>query len=146
MFKDNELPLFTDEDNAMMSFVDDAIVDDNSREKSWKILIVDDEPEVHKITKIVLRDYTFEGKSFEFLSAYSKQEAIEIIELHTDVALILLDVVMESEHAGLECVKYVRDKIKNSDVRITAIPNRLVLIPPTYSMRSILNHFKSVLQ
>ncbi len=118
MIKDNELPLFADDDDAIMSFVDGNVVCDDINKKSWKILIVDDEPEVHKITKIVLRDYTFEGKSFDFLSAYSKREAIEIIERNSDVALILLDVVMESEHAGLECVKYIRDKIKNTDVRI----------------------------
>ncbi len=84
----------------------------------WKILIVDDEPEIHKITTMVLKGYEFEGREFSFFHAYTSIEAIEILKSETDIALILLDVVMESEHAGLECVKTIREDLGNSDVRI----------------------------
>jgi hypothetical protein len=46
-----------------------------SIDRKWKILIVDDDPEVHKITKLVLQDFIFEGKPLEFISAYSGEEA-----------------------------------------------------------------------
>ena len=42
---------------------------------SWKVLIVDDEPEVHAVTKLALSDFSFQGKNLEFISAYSGAEA-----------------------------------------------------------------------
>lgn len=85
---------------------------------SWKILIVDDEIEIHNITKLALNDFTFENKLITFVSAFSGKEAKEIIKANTDIALILLDVVMETEEAGLEVVKYIRDILDNKIVRI----------------------------
>ena len=85
---------------------------------SWKILVVDDEAEIHNVTKLVLKDFAFEGKSITFLSAYSGEEAKALIEKHPDTALILLDVVMETDDAGLEVVKYIRDILGNLLVRI----------------------------
>lgn len=86
--------------------------------ESWKILIVDDEIEIHNITKLALNDFIFENKSITFISAFSGKEAKEIIKGNTDIALILLDVVMETEEAGLEVVKYIRDILDNKVVRI----------------------------
>jgi DNA-binding MarR family transcriptional regulator/CheY-like chemotaxis protein len=87
-------------------------------DRSWKILIVDDEAEVHTITQLALRDFAYEGKSLEFLSAYSAQEAQQLIQAHPDTAIIFLDVVMETENAGLHLVKYIRDELGNALVRI----------------------------
>ncbi|NET59693.1 MAG: adenylate/guanylate cyclase domain-containing response regulator [Symploca sp. SIO2E6] len=87
-------------------------------EESWKILIVDDEVEIHQITKLALDDFTFGGKPLTFLSAYSGAAAKELIKQHPDTALILLDVVMESDEAGLEVVKYIRNVLGNLLVRI----------------------------
>lgn len=85
---------------------------------SWKILVVDDDVEIHDITKLVLDDFTFDGKPLTFMSAYSGKEAKALIEQHPDTALILLDVVMETDDAGLEVVKYIRDVLGNLLVRI----------------------------
>ena len=84
----------------------------------WKILIVDDEEEVHQITKVVLSKFEFENQRIETISAYSGDEAIEILKNNSDIALILLDVVMESDDAGLIAVKRIRHELKNSLVRI----------------------------
>ncbi|MEO1296447.1 MAG: hypothetical protein AAFW75_11700, partial [Cyanobacteria bacterium J06636_16] len=65
-------------------------------EKSWKILIVDDEAEVHDVTKLALSDVTFEERSLTFLSAYSAAEAQAIMQAHADIAIVFLDVVMET--------------------------------------------------
>ncbi len=85
---------------------------------AWKVLLVDDEKEVHSITKIALSDFSFEDKGIEFFHAYSAREANEMIARHPDTALILLDVVMESEDAGLRVVKHVREQLRNNMARI----------------------------
>jgi DNA-binding MarR family transcriptional regulator/CheY-like chemotaxis protein len=87
-------------------------------ETSWKILIVDDEVEVHSVTRLALRDFTFAGKSLQFISAYSAQEATQLIQAHPDIAIVLLDVVMENESAGLYLVKFIREDLNNHLVRI----------------------------
>lgn len=86
--------------------------------KSWKILIVDDEEDVHSTTRLVLDDFEFEGARLEFFSAYTAEEALEIIKNDHDIAVILLDVVMETNHAGLELVRIIRGELKNRRVRI----------------------------
>jgi adenylate cyclase len=99
-------------------FAEEEEVEEKPIEASWKILIVDDEIEIHNITKLALKEFTFENKLIKFISAYSGKEAKEMIQAHPDIALILLDVVMETEEAGLEVVKYIRDILDNQIVRI----------------------------
>lgn len=80
-----------------------------------KVLIVDDEVEVHSVTKAVLSQFVFEGKKLELLSAYNGAEAIEILKKHNDVQLVLLDVVMESDDAGLIVAKKIREELKQKN-------------------------------
>lgn len=84
----------------------------------WKILIVDDEREVHTITNLVLRDFEFEGRGVEFHHAYNAREAREIIAKVPGIAVLLLDVVMESDHAGLHLVHWIREEHRDPLVRI----------------------------
>jgi response regulator RpfG family c-di-GMP phosphodiesterase len=84
----------------------------------WKVIIVDDEPEVHAVTKLALSDFTFQGKPLEFISAYSGAEAQVVIVEHPDAAIVLLDVVMETDDAGLNVARFIRDEAQNSHVRI----------------------------
>lgn len=84
----------------------------------WRILIVDDEPDVHHITKMVLANFTFDGYNLEFISAYSGKEAKELMAQNNDIAMVLLDVVMEEDHAGLEVARYIREELNNSYSRI----------------------------
>jgi response regulator RpfG family c-di-GMP phosphodiesterase len=85
---------------------------------SWKIIIVDDEPEVHAVTKLALSDFVFQDKSLEFYSAYSGEEGKQLIEQHPDAAVVLLDVVMERDDAGLQVARYIREQANNHKVRI----------------------------
>lgn len=85
---------------------------------AWKVIIADDEPEVHTVTRLVLEDFRFNDRPLKFLSAFSGEETCQLIRENPDTALLLLDVVMESEHAGLKVVKYIRDTLKNNFVRI----------------------------
>ena len=86
--------------------------------ENWKILIVDDEPEVHAVTKLALSDFNFLGRGLEFHSAFSGQEACELIEQHPDAAILLLDVVMETDDAGLKVARYIREQAQNHYTRI----------------------------
>lgn len=85
---------------------------------SWKILIADDEPEVHMLTQMVLEEHHFDNRKFEFLSAFSGAETIETLENTPDIALILLDVVMEEENSGLKVVQHIRETMGNKNIRI----------------------------
>lgn len=109
---DDEL-LFTDEaeESAMPS-------PDSSPEQFWKVLIVDDEPEVHKVTRLVFDDFVFEGKRLAFYNAYSADEARALATAHTDLAVIFLDVVMEETDSGLKYIKFIRETLENKMVRI----------------------------
>lgn len=109
--------LFHDEEGEDLLFSEDEL-ESPAIENSWKILIVDDEPEVHKVTKLALKDFTFEGKSLKFLDAYSGEEAKQLIKKDPDIAMMLVDVVMEKDNAGLEVVNYIRLSLKNDFVRI----------------------------
>jgi len=87
-------------------------------ETPWKILIVDDDKDVHTATGCILQDFMFNGRPVELHSATSVNEAKAWIDKHIDVALILLDIVMETEYAGFDIVEYIRDEMKNKIVRI----------------------------
>jgi diguanylate cyclase (GGDEF)-like protein len=91
----------------------------NSSGQTWKVLIVDDERAVHRATELALRNFTFEGKPLRFISAYSGEEGKHLItHQHQDVAIVLLDVVMETHDAGLKVARYIREDLKNKQVRI----------------------------
>lgn len=86
--------------------------------RAWKILIVDDDPDIHDVTELALTGLEFNGRGLQFLHAYSGQEARDVIAAQPDIALVLLDVVMESDHAGLDVVEYVRNVLGNRFIRI----------------------------
>ncbi|NQY93349.1 MAG: PAS domain S-box protein, partial [Campylobacteraceae bacterium] len=81
---------------------------------SWKILVADDEEAVHALTKTVLADFTYGNKTLEILSAYSGKESLELLSSNDDIVLVLLDVVMESDDAGLIVVKKLREELNNN--------------------------------
>ncbi|BAI73234.1 two-component response regulator [Azospirillum sp. B510] len=116
----DRLPASADED---LVFLDDAAPQDGAPAEEppgsrWTMLIVDDEPEVHSITKLVLSDFAYKGRKARFLSAHSAAEARRILARESDIALILLDVVMETEDAGLRLVHHIREELRNRNVRI----------------------------
>ncbi len=85
---------------------------------TWKILVVDDEEEVHLLTKMVLGDLVFNGRTVELLDAYSSNEAITILQQHDDIAVALIDIIMESDEAGLKLVRSIRNDLKDPLLRI----------------------------
>jgi sigma-B regulation protein RsbU (phosphoserine phosphatase) len=126
MFEDDELAfaddndelLFADNEQEGLFFVAEDSPPKPQPQRDWKVMIVDDEREIHNITKLSLAEFSFDGKPLAFINAYSGREAKQLIQANPDTALILLDVVMESDQAGLDVVKYIREDLKNHFVRI----------------------------
>jgi signal transduction histidine kinase/CheY-like chemotaxis protein len=84
----------------------------------WKVAVVDDDPAVHDATRFALQDFNLHGRGLELLSARSAAEGRDLMARNPDTAVVLLDVVMETEGAGLDLVQYVREKLHNETVRI----------------------------
>lgn len=91
---------------------------EDSQEEFWKVMVVDDEPQVHTVTELVLRGVVFKGKKIKFYNAYSALEAKKVLAENPDICLALVDVVMEEDDAGLRLVEYIRNIMNNSDIRI----------------------------
>ena len=97
---------------------EDTVEKQNDRYAPWKVLVVDDEEGVHQITTLALKHFNFDNRELTLLHAYSAEEALVLLKKHSDIAIVLLDVVMESEHAGLNLVKKIRRDLNNSNIRI----------------------------
>ena len=97
---------------------DEGSREGGSRQGSWKILIIDDDQGIHDVTRLALSSFEFEGRSLDFLHAYSGEEARNILRMNSDIALAVVDVVMEHEHAGLELVQYIREELDNHLIRL----------------------------
>ncbi len=99
----------------------------SDEQETWKIMIVDDDKDLHEHIKKELNDFSFDGRKLSCLSAYSSDEAKELINEHPDTSVILLEPAMESDGEGLELVEYIRGKLGNDFVRIilqTASPDK----------------------
>lgn len=105
-------------DHDVIHFLDDENDTVAARELVWRLMVIDDEPDVHRATTFALSGVKILGRPLEFLHAYSAVDAVEQLTREKDVAVILLDVVMESEDAGLELVKTVRQRLKLTELRI----------------------------
>ena len=90
---------------------------DNDAEP-WPVLVVDDEATVHLITDLVLKDLVFEDRPVRLIRALSGTEALDVHEREPEIAVILLDVVMEDLNTGLDVVQEIRDVRDDRDVRI----------------------------
>ena len=112
MSDDSDLPLFNDETGH--SQARPAAVEKHK----WKVLIVDDEQGVHDVTILALKRFQFQGRGIDFFHAYTAGQAREILEQNPDMAVALIDVVMETDDAGLKLVEFVRKQQKNFHIRL----------------------------
>ena len=87
-------------------------------EVPWKLMIIDDDEALHAVTRLTFDGYCFEQRNLKLVSAYSAEEAKLLMQKHPDTHVILLDVVMETDDAGLQFIKYVRQELNNKFVRI----------------------------
>lgn len=84
----------------------------------WKVLIVDDDEEIHQVTKLALANMRFAGRPLRFLDAYTGREGVALMRRNQDVAMVLMDVVMEDDDAGLRAIDRIRNELGNHQVRI----------------------------
>jgi response regulator RpfG family c-di-GMP phosphodiesterase len=89
-----------------------------AHKRPWKVLIVDDEKDVHIATRLAIQDIRYKDRGLELLYANSASQGYERILAHPDTALILLDVVMETDDAGLKLVHRIRNELGNHAIRI----------------------------
>ncbi|WP_158668776.1 ATP-binding response regulator [Bradyrhizobium guangdongense] len=107
-----------EQDDVLHLIDDTGTASEDSNARKWKIAVIDDDPAVHDGTRFALSDYSLNGQSLEILSAYSAAEGRKLMAEHGDIAAVLLDVIMETDVAGLELVEYIRNEIRNETVRI----------------------------
>lgn len=86
--------------------------------RDWRILVVDDDAEVHAVTRLILGKMHYKGRGIELLSAHSGIEARQVMGSQSDIAVVLLDVVMETDDAGLRLVSVIREELGNTATRI----------------------------
>lgn len=88
------------------------------KEKFWRVLVVDDDESVHQVTKLVLADAEIEHRKLIIVSAYSSKEAKDILLNDNTFCMAFVDVVMETDHAGLELVEWIRKDLQNQAIRL----------------------------
>lgn len=87
-------------------------------EGSWNVLVVDDEEQVHEITRLAFNDFVYSRKNLNFISAFSGAQAISLLKENQNIHVVLLDIIMESDSAGLEVVEFIRNTLSNRLIRI----------------------------
>jgi CheY-like chemotaxis protein len=85
---------------------------------AFRILVVDDEPDVLAVTRLSLKGLKHGGRPVELVGAATGKQAIDILRGASDIAVVLLDVVMETDTAGLDACRAIREQIGNRTVRI----------------------------
>jgi signal transduction histidine kinase len=107
-----------DQDDVLQLIEDSGRAPETSNARRWKVAVIDDDQAVHEGTRFALSDYNLNGQTLEILSAYSAAEGRTLMRAHPDIAAVLLDVIMETDAAGLDLVEFIRNEIKNETVRI----------------------------
>lgn len=108
--------LFIDDDEATPPEAAAA-----SGERGWLVLIVDDDMDVHRVTEMALRHFRFQGRPLRFVDCYRGSEALAILPTLPDLALILLDVVMEQTESGIDVARAIRDARQYDAVQIVVL-------------------------
>jgi len=104
-------------------FLDEAPADTDAPKPhasrdTWRVLIVDDDADVHSTTTFALGSLEVLGRPLEFLHAYSALDARALLAREPGIAVVLLDVVMEQPDAGLHLVRHIRETLGLHEVRI----------------------------
>ena len=104
---------------------------------TWKLLVVDDEPDMRELTRLNLKGFRFADRDLEILEAASAYEARDVLAKNPDIAVALVDVVMETDDAGLRLVEYIRKELRNVVVRLIIRTGQPGLAPERY----VIDHY-----
>lgn len=99
---------------------------------SWKVLVVDDEADIRTLTRLNLKGFSFDGRELRIIEAASAQEARQLLSEHDDIAVALIDVVMETDDAGLRLVEYIRRELENRMMRLIVRTGQPGVAPERY--------------
>ena len=104
---------------------------------AFTVLSVDDDPAFQQSLRMALSDFRFNDSPLRLLTASSSSEAKEVMVANPDVSAILLDVVMESDDAGLQLVRAVREQLGNAEVRIVLITGQPGMAPMRKTLQQL---------
>lgn len=113
--KDNNELLFAQESPKPLH---KSQVMQNNTQTPWKLLVIDDDSDIHAVTTLVLKGFEFQTKHLQIFNANSAKQAQKLLQEQPDIHLALVDVVMESDNAGLQLVDYIRNSLKNRLIRL----------------------------
>ena len=116
------------ENDELIFLSEENTADNTEFAGSWNILVVDDDEEIHSVTRLALSDLVLNDRNLTFYHAYSKAEALEVIQtLGSTLAIILLDVVMETDDAGLQVAQTMRNEFRLTEPRSFCVQGNLVM-------------------
>lgn len=110
----------------------------------WKVAIIDDEEQLHSVTKMVLQNTRVDDRPLVFLSAFTAAEGLELFRAHPDIALAFVDVIMESDNSGLDLIRTIRNDLGNHFTRIVLRTGQPGTAPEETVIRTYdINDYKS---
>ena len=112
--------------------------------KPWKVAIIDDEEQVHAVTQMVLKNALVDDHPLTFLNAHSAEEGLRLFQDHPDIALAFIDVIMETDDAGLKLIHHIRNNLQNHATRIVLRTGQPGTAPEETVIRTYdINDYKS---
>jgi len=105
---------------------------ENSTYSRWKVLLVDDDPDIIAVTQLSLRSFEYKSLKLDIIIANSSSQARYLIEQHTDIAVMIIDIVMETDTSGLDLIEYIRNELNNKVSRIIVSTGQPGLAPERY--------------
>jgi c-di-GMP phosphodiesterase len=102
----------------LIDILDDITDETEEQHPIWRILVVDDDPEVHEATRFALAGVQLLGRQMQLSCANSGAQALALLREDRDFAVILLDVVMEAQDSGLLLVEKIRNELHLDQLRI----------------------------
>ncbi|WP_460840312.1 GGDEF/EAL domain-containing response regulator [Noviherbaspirillum agri] len=115
------IPPVSSVDDDLVFLEEDALPGElppRAQTATWRVMIVDDDADVHHATTFALRNLEIQQRPLDFLHAYSAAEARQMLRQESGIAVILLDVVMEQDDSGLQLVRHIREELKLDETRI----------------------------
>jgi diguanylate cyclase len=117
-------------DEDFLEFLDDSADSGEPAKEPWLVAVVDDERAMFDSTVLALEGTTFDGKPIQLIYADSSQAGRRLLETTPNIACVLLDVVMETDHAGLDLAREIRNDLKNTSIRIILRTGQPGYAPP----------------
>lgn len=120
---------FVPEENATHAVSEQESFASSREEKGYKVLSVDDDVQFQQSLRFALRDFRYQNRRIELIEVQSAHEAATLLSREKEIALMLLDVVMETDDAGLRLVKSIREVLGNAEIRIILITGQPGMAP-----------------